>query len=118
MRPAVFEALFDMEEDEIGTGHLTQPCTKSVEVRCVDGAVWDTEYGNVQRRGGDMEWMQQCVRVERERGVRTCDVIDELRGVMTADKVMRERDGSVLLEWRMGCYSAVSLSYEAFDRTG
>ena len=70
MRLAAFEAMFDMEEDETGTKYLTQPFTKSVEVRCIDGAIWDTEYGNVQGAGSDLEWAQRYVRVERERGVR------------------------------------------------
>jgi hypothetical protein len=112
--------VLDDEEEEKGerAGYVTQPVTKSVEVRCFRGAVWDTEYMNVHLQTGNEGWQATFVRIEREKGVRMCDIVDELRGVIEADWEVRRGRDDVLLDWRMGGYRFVDPSYEAFDRTG
>ena len=118
-----FEAMF---KDEVGkqveiedAKYLTKPLTKSVEIYCVSGAVWDQGYKNVQWRSGSRDWQHCCVRIERERGVRMCDVLDELRGVLKADGFAPEgNDGEVVLEWRIGEHPVEMSAFEAFDRTG
>ena len=105
------------DDEEEGMKYLTQPVTKKVEVRCLDGAEWNEEYMNVRAIEGEMEWLRKCVRVERESGVRMCDVIDELRGVIEADWIVQHGSGNVLLDWRMGD-NPERHSFHAFDRTG
>ncbi|EMD70040.1 hypothetical protein COCSADRAFT_22194 [Bipolaris sorokiniana ND90Pr] len=113
-----FERMLEIRDDEEeGMKYLTQPVTKKVEVRCLDGAEWNEEYMNVRAIEGEMEWLRKCVRVERESGVRMCDVIDELRGVIEADWIVQHGSGNVLLDWRMGD-NPERHSFHAFDRTG
>ncbi|EUC42975.1 hypothetical protein COCMIDRAFT_28483 [Bipolaris oryzae ATCC 44560] len=113
-----FERMLEIKNDEEeGMKYLTQPVTKSVEVRCLDGAEWDEEYRNVRTTAGDMEWLRRCVRVERESGVRMCDVVDELRGVIEAEWSVQQGSGNVLLDWRMGDCPERHL-FHAFDLTG
>ncbi|KAJ5030017.1 hypothetical protein J3E71DRAFT_349402 [Bipolaris maydis] len=103
--------------EEEGMKYLTHPVTKKVEVRCLDGAEWDEDYMNVRTAKADMEWSRKYVRVERESGVRMCDVVDELRGVIEADWVVQHGCGNVLLNWRMGDCTERHL-FNAFELTG
>ncbi|KNG51613.1 mfs general substrate transporter [Stemphylium lycopersici] len=118
-----FEEMFGSEggkQVEIENAkYLTKPLTKSVEIYCVSGRVWDQQYKNVQWRNGNRDWQQRCVRIERERGVSMCDVIDELRGVLKADGLApKDTNAEVLLEWRMGEHPVEMSAFDAFDRTG
>lgn len=118
-----FEEMFGSEggkQMEIENAkYLTKPLTKSVEIYCVSGRVWDQQYKNVQWRNGNRDWQQRCVRIERERGVSMCDVIDELRGVLKADGLApKDTNAEVLLEWRMGEHPVDMSAFDAFDRTG
>jgi hypothetical protein len=108
MGTAAFWELFGEEEEEgkeregWRVGYLTKPSCKVVEVYCPMGALWDEGYGNVLRRQRGREWQQRCVRVERERGVRMGDVVDELRGVLKVEMDMEAEGQEVVLEWRFG----------------
>lgn len=76
---------------------LTYPVVQSVEINCPRGGKWDKENKSVLTRKG-ATWRYQCVRVDREKGVRMCDVFDELRGVLKP-----QVDGEkLLLEWWFG----------------
>ncbi|KAG9194465.1 hypothetical protein G6011_04500 [Alternaria panax] len=102
--------------------YLTRPVTRSVEVYCVEGAMWDPEYGNVLHRGVRRQWQQRCVKIERERGIRIGDVIDELRGMLRTVEVVagseEEAQGEVLLEWRFEDAATRMMCFEWLDSTG
>jgi hypothetical protein len=104
------------------SAYLTRPRTRSVEIFCVEGAAWDLEYANVLRREGRREWQQCCVRIERDRGVRMGDVVDELRGVLKPREIVGRNGegapGEVLLEWRFEDTAKRMLSFEWLDSTG
>lgn len=118
MKLEEFERMLEIgDSEEEGMKYLTQPVTKYVEVRCLDGAEWNEEYMNVRTTQDDKEWLRKCVRVERESGVRMCDVVDELRGVIEAEWTVLQGCGKVLLDWRMGHCPERHVFY-AFDRTG
>jgi hypothetical protein len=112
MGTAGFWELFgDEEEEDCSYGkenegwkdsYLTKPASKVVEIYCSMGAVWDKGYGNVLRRQGGREWQQRCLRVERARGVRMGDVVDELKGVLKVEEEMEAEGAEVVLEWRFG----------------
>jgi hypothetical protein len=93
---------YGKERDGWRDAYLTKPSCKVVEVYCPMGAVWDEGYGNVLRRQGGREWQQRCVRVERERGVRMGDIVDELKGVLKVEESMEAEGAEILLEWRFG----------------
>jgi hypothetical protein len=67
---------------------LPRAASRSVEMYC-SGMKWDESSDSVQSRHG-----RSCIRVERQKGVRMGDVIDELRGVL-----IPSTDDTVLLEW-------------------
>jgi hypothetical protein len=102
--------------------YLTRPAIRSVEIYCVEGAVWDQEYGNVLRRGARREWQQRCVRIERERGIRMGDVVDELRDMLKTSEVVaglgEDARGEVLLEWRFEDAATRMTCFEWLDSTG
>ncbi|KAF9694371.1 hypothetical protein EKO04_007530 [Ascochyta lentis] len=74
---------------------------KSVTVFCLGGASWDLLYGNVRYRsyGGVSRF---SVKLEREDGVRLCDVLDELRGTLIVDGMSGGLGQDVLLAWVFG----------------
>lgn len=91
--------LCDAEHDQDWrNGFLTQPPTSGVRLYCPMGAEWDLSNKSVVHRGG-FTWRCASIRVEREKGVRMGDVIDELRGVLVPDHEGGVT-GMVLLEWR------------------
>ena len=94
---------------------LTQPISRMVEVYCPLGAVWDRGYGNLLKRNGGREWQQSCVRVERERGARMGDVVDEVRGLLKADGDMEREGSELVLEWRFGTSAEMEVLMEDFD---
>jgi hypothetical protein len=102
--------------------YVTKPVTRSVEIYCVEGAEWDQEYGNLLRRGARREWQQRCVKIERERGIRMGDVVDELRGMLkTSDVVAGHGEDArqgVLLEWRFEEAATRMMCFEWLDSTG
>ncbi|KAL6161629.1 hypothetical protein ACJQWK_08299 [Exserohilum turcicum] len=105
-----FEDMFGGEAE--AERYLTRPLTRSVEIYCVSGAVWDTGYKNVQSRAAYSEWQQRCVRVEREKGVRMCDVVEELRGVLKPeDFAQQEGNAEILLQWQMADLRATSANF-------
>jgi hypothetical protein len=114
MGATVFYQLF-CDDDEIAEGgswkqeYLTKPSSKVVEIYCPLGATWDKGYANVLGRRGGREWQQRCVRVERERGVRMGDVVDEVRGVLKAEEDMEREGSEVVLEWRFGASAEMSV---------
>lgn len=77
---------------------MTQPYVKSVEVYARRGAEWDLSNKSAILRGRET-WARYMVRVERERGVRMGDVVDELRGVLVPETSDVDYQ-SILLEWR------------------
>jgi hypothetical protein len=123
-----FDEQFAGDEDGVEkdkssmSAYLTRPVTRSVEIYCVEGAVWDQEYKNVLHRQGRREWQQRCVRVERGRGVTMEDVVEELSGVLRTSRVGTETGGDmpgeVLLEWRFEESARRMLCCELFDSTG
>jgi len=79
---------------------LTQPLVTSVEVSCMRGALWDTSNDGVLCREGPGRGLS-CIRVERKKGVRLRDVLEEMRGVLMPVP-QASVDGTMLLEWRFG----------------
>lgn len=128
MSVGVFDELFARYENESEasrvaiSAHLTKPVTRSVEVYCVEGAEWDQEYRNVLHRHGRRDWQQQCVRMERQKGVRMADLVEELRGVLETSKIGAETgeaiQGEVMLEWRFEEAARRMTCFEWFDATG
>lgn len=96
---ALFELLDDEKSEDRGVGVTGLRC-KRVEVYCVKGAIWDLGYDSVVRQKKE-NWQQYSVRVERERGVRMGDVVDELRRVLGPGPELLT-DDRVVLEWRFG----------------
>lgn len=78
---------------------LTQPAATSVEVSCMRGALWDPSSSSVLLREGPTRGLS-CIRVERKKGVRLRDVVDELRGVLLPASEASVH-GTLLLEWRL-----------------
>jgi hypothetical protein len=94
---ALSNFLDDDKSEARGLG-VTMPGCKSVEVYCVRGTIWDLSYNSVMTTK-DETWRGHSVRVEREKGVRMGDVIDELRRVLIAGPDLLT-DDRVVLEWR------------------
>jgi len=113
----------ETEEGRISmSAYLTTPVTRSIEIYCVEGAEWDREYRNVLHRHGRRDWQQRCVRVEREKGVRMGDVVEELRTVLKTSRVGADTgeaiQGDVMLEWRFEETASRMTCFEWFDGTG
>lgn len=77
---------------------MAQPFVRNVEVYAWGGARWDLSNQSVKLRGRE-NWARHMVRIEREKGVRMGDVVDELKGLLTPD-TNDEDDQSLLLEWK------------------
>lgn len=60
-------------EDGCWEKYLIEPPSKAVEVYLFQGALWNGTYANALSRGEE-----SCVRIEREKGVRMADVLEEL----------------------------------------
>lgn len=77
--------------------YLTQPPPTDISIFGLKGVEWDLLYADVQSRdnGGGQDL---GVRIQRERGVRMGDVLDELRGVLIPD-MGPNADGDILIEW-------------------
>lgn len=71
---------------------------KSVTVFCLGGVSWDLLYADVKYRmyGGVQRF---SIRVERERGVRLGDVLDELKGTLIVDGMSGGLEQDVVLVW-------------------
>jgi hypothetical protein len=94
---ALFHLLDDEKSEARGVG-VTMPGCKSVEVYCIRGAIWDLSYNSVITTK-DETWRGYSVRMERKKGVRMGDVIDELRRVLIPGPDLMS-DDRVVLEWR------------------
>jgi hypothetical protein len=79
---------------------LTHPPVACVEVSCLKGLKWDLTNASVLFREEGLRHVN-FVRIERERGVRMCDVLDELQGVLFPVPVCAD-DGEVMLKWQLG----------------
>jgi len=113
----------ETEEGKATMGaYLTRPVTRSMEIYCVEGAEWDQEYRNVLHRHGRRDWQQRCVRVEREKGLRMGDGVEELRSVLNTSKAGADTveaiQRDVMLEWRFGEAASRMTCFEWFDGTG
>jgi hypothetical protein len=81
------------------TAFLTQPPIRNVELYCPQGALWDHPNNSVLYRQEGAGWSAHCIRVEREKGVRLCDVLDELRGVLVPSRGF-PTESMLALEWQ------------------
>lgn len=71
---------------------------KSVTVFCLGGASWDLSYANLKYRDyGGVK--RVSVKVERQRGVRLSNVLDELKGTLMVDGVGGALGQDVSLVW-------------------
>lgn len=79
---------------------LAQPLVTSVVVSCIRGGLWDHSNKSVlsQKAAGCGLWF---IKVEREKGVRLRDVLDELRGVLLPIPEI-SFDGTLVLQWKFG----------------
>ncbi|KAH7350362.1 hypothetical protein BKA66DRAFT_289924 [Pyrenochaeta sp. MPI-SDFR-AT-0127] len=77
--------------------YLSQPPPSNVEVYCLKGAEWNLSFANAQYQESS-GWQRLCVRIEREKGVRMIDVVDELRDVLTPSMGL-DVGSDVCLEW-------------------
>ena len=92
-----FREVLDLLDDEVSEERalklpLPRVPSGSIEMYCL-GMTWDESPESVQLRHG-----RPCISVERQKGVRMGDVVDELRGVLTAQQ-RSSTDDTVLLEW-------------------
>ncbi|KAH7394890.1 hypothetical protein DE146DRAFT_764505 [Phaeosphaeria sp. MPI-PUGE-AT-0046c] len=92
---AEFAELFQNEEWH--TESMTMPYVRSVEIYVARGAKWDLGHNSVLLRGR-LNWARHMVRVERKKGVRMGDVVDELRGSLVPEMSDYD-DQSIVLEW-------------------
>jgi hypothetical protein len=79
---------------------LTYPPVECVEVSCLEGAKWDLTNKSVLFRAEGTRRVD-FVRVERKEGVRMCEVLDELRGVLALRTECAD-DCELMLEWQLG----------------
>jgi|SRR5690242_10600 len=79
-------------------GYLAAKPPTAVTVFCLRVLDWDSHYANVQLRdyGGAKRY---SIRVERQGGVRTSDVLDELRGPLVDNKISERLEQDVVLIW-------------------
>jgi hypothetical protein len=93
----LYELVQGKPEEDLSCLLAAKPPT-AVTVFCLGGVQWDLLYANVRYK--DYEGVKRfSVRVEREKGVRMSDVVNEMRGTLVVDGMSGGLGQNVAMIW-------------------